>query len=69
MPVPSELKSTVHILVEFTVLLFNSVQLRGKYFAVLPSSAQKQIFMDKIVVVKLPATHCICYDYELEISW
>ena len=36
-----------------------------KYFAVLPNSAQKQIFTN--FMVKLPATHCICY--ELEISW
>ena len=39
---------------------------RGKYFTVMPKSAQKQIFVDKIFVFKLPATPCICY--ELEIS-
>ena len=39
--------------------------LGDKYIiAVLPKSAQKQIFVD---VVELPATPCICY--ELEISW
>ena len=41
--------------------------LRVKYFVVLPNSAQKQIFVDKIFVVQLPATPCI--RYELEISW
>ena len=38
---------------------------RGKYFAVLPNSAQKQIFMDKIFVVKLPATHYSYYEVEI----
>ena len=38
---------------------------RDKYFAVLPNSAQKQIFMDKIFVVKLPAVHCSCYEVEI----
>ena len=28
---------------------------------ILPNSAQKQIFMTKIFVVKLPATDCSCY--------
>ena len=37
-----------------------------KYF-VLPNSDQKQIFRDKVFVVKVPAMHCI--SYELEISW
>ena len=39
--------------------------LRGKYFAVLANSAQKQIFTDKIFVIKLPATHCSCYEAEI----
>ena len=26
-----------------------------------------QIFVDKFFVVKLPATPCICYNYELDI--
>ena len=46
-------------------LLYSLKFSRGKYFAVLPNSAQKQIFMDKIFVVKLPATHCSCYEVEI----
>ena len=37
-----------------------------KYFVILPKSAQKQILTNKILVVQLPTTLCICY--ELEIS-
>ena len=44
----------------------HTVLLRIKYFAVLPNSAQTQIFSDKIFVVKVPAMHCI--RYELKIS-
>ena len=39
---------------------------RIKYFTVLPNSAQKQIFTDKIFTVKFPAMHCV--SFELEIS-
>ena len=39
---------------------------RIKHFEVLPNSAQKQIFMDKIFVVMVPVMHYIYY--ELEIS-
>ena len=40
---------------------------RDKYFVVQPKSAQKQLFTDKIFMIELPATPCICY--KLEISW
>ena len=32
---------------------------------VLPKSAQEQIFMNKIFMVELPATPCICYELEI----
>ena len=39
--------------------------LRIKYFVVLPNSGRKQIFTDKIFVVKVPVMHCICYEVEI----
>ena len=39
--------------------------LKGKYFAVMLNSAQKQIFADKIFVVKPPATPCIYYKLKI----
>ena len=32
---------------------------------VLPNSAQKQTFMDKIFTVKVPDLHCISYELEI----
>ena len=57
------------LLIDIVDIIWHSLKfLRDKhYIMVLPNFAQKQIFMDKVFMIKLPATLCICY--ELAISW
>ena len=63
---PSLENTPSHILYDCEGILSYSLKfLRGKYFEVLPIPVQKQIFADKLIMVKLPAMPCISYEFEI----
>lgn len=47
------------------IIPYSLIFLRSKHFVILPNSAQKQIFTDKIFIVKLPTRHYCCYKLEV----